>query len=105
MKVPFHGETEAASNFLDLGEMDPTEFRVSKASVTETEKSVRLIGIGLADEPRRPRIGREELDDRKQMIPLVSQCVDQEPNPVFDREQIDLNHGGWLQVPERLGRC
>ncbi|OIM95906.1 hypothetical protein BLN97_02825 [Bradyrhizobium elkanii] len=93
MKVPFHGEAQRASDFHDFGEMDPAELRVSERKITQTEKSVWLIGIGLADEPSRARIGCEELDDGKR-IPFVSQGVDQKPNPVFDREQIDVSHGG-----------
>ncbi|MBM7486720.1 hypothetical protein JOE52_005702 [Bradyrhizobium canariense] len=29
---------------------------------------------------------------------VVSQSVDQETNAVFDREQINVSHGGWPQV-------
>lgn len=92
MKVPFHGETEAASNFLDLGEMDPAELRMSKTKVTQGENSVRLIGVTLYKQPSCACVRREELGNRHWIL-VVSQSVDQEPNAVFDREQINVSHG------------
>lgn len=86
-----------ASNLLDLGEMDPAELRMSKSKVTQGENSVRLIRVTLDEQPSCACVGREELHDRHWIL-VVSQSVDQEPNAVFDREQVNVSHGGCPQV-------
>lgn len=100
MKVPFHGKAQPSSDPLDLGKAHIPQLGRIEAKIAESEQPVWFVWVTLCDQPGRGGIRSEQLDDGE-MVPFAGQCIDQETNPIFDGEQIDLNDAN----PPRPRRC
>lgn len=83
IEVPFDRKAELSSQRHDLSQGEVTKLRKAKTKIAQSEQSIRVIGIGFADEPRCGSIWSEQLGDRN-MVGTVVERVDQE----LDRKSV-----------------
>ena len=68
MPIALNGQVRPAAHLGQLGDRDGTDFRIALPEIAKAEGHVGLFGIEFCQQPGAAGIGREELDDRLEIL-------------------------------------
>ena len=88
MKLSVRYPPPFATNGFDLLEAGPAELGKAEAEITQSEETVRIIGVAFREQPCGIGVGREEFDHRR-VIAVAAEGIEKQLDMIADGEEAE----------------